>query len=109
MMTGPADEDHAGTKGGEVIHRETDLAPDEASAADEAAEVARLSRLVGPGDVESARGLVARLVVAFPESPKIRHWAHVLAPPTTRSRPPRRPRSFAAEHAWLREHAREYP
>lgn len=59
--------------------------------------------------METARDLIKRLVAAFPESPRIRHWARVLAPPTTRSVMPLQRRSFAPEHAWLRAHAREYP
>jgi hypothetical protein len=59
--------------------------------------------------VEEARRFVKELEQRWPESERVRHYVHVLAPPIARSRPDIPPRSREREWKWLAEHGREYP
>jgi hypothetical protein len=88
---------------------EVATAVDGSAALREDSDIARLAELVQRGDIAAARELAARLSDEWPESERVQHWARVLAPPVATSRPAQRSRSFDREHAWLREHAREYP
>ena len=59
--------------------------------------------------VDLARDVAARAVSRYPRDRKVKHWAHVLAPPSVRT--VRRGKPSRAEHAewdWLSEHGREY-
>jgi hypothetical protein len=69
----------------------------------------RLRSLLEQGDVEGARSFVKELEAKWPESPRVQHFAHVLAPPEFLGRRPGGGRSLKPEHDWLRAHAREYP
>jgi hypothetical protein len=60
--------------------------------------------------VEEARRLAPELARQWPDSAELRHFARVLEPPRVIPSPPGPPaRRFDRDHAWLREHAREYP
>jgi hypothetical protein len=72
-------------------------------------DVARLVRMLEQEDVEGARSFVKELEQRWPDSPSVRHFARVLAPPVVRVVPGASGRSRDRETAWLREHAREYP
>jgi hypothetical protein len=73
------------------------------------ADLSRLRDMVERSDVEGARAYVKELEQRWPDSHRVHHWARVLAPPVARRVPGKPGRSFAREHAWLREHRREYP
>lgn len=77
-------------------------------AADCLGDLARISELMTLGEVEQARALVTEVSQKWPHSPRIQHWARVLAPPVARSVPVANHRSFAPERAWLRAHASEH-
>jgi hypothetical protein len=73
-------------------------------------DIRRLKRLIEESDVEEARRLSRELASRWPQSETIQHFARVLQPPRViPSAPGPRSRSFAADRAWLKEHAREYP
>ena len=72
-------------------------------------DVARLVRMIEQEDVEGARSFVKELEQRWPDSPSVRHFARVLAPPVVRVIPGATGRVRDREDAWLREHAREYP
>lgn len=74
-----------------------------------AADLDRLRSMVEHEDVEGARAFVKELELCWPDSEHVRYWAHVLAPPVARRVPGPPGRSLAREHAWIREHGREYP
>lgn len=74
-----------------------------------AADLSQLHALLARGDVEGARGFVSELQQRWPENDRIRHLAHVLAPPTVRHIPRSLDRSLRPEQIWLQKHAREYP
>jgi hypothetical protein len=76
---------------------------------DEGAELERLEQMLGRGAVEEARALVREMPDRWPDSPKVRQYARVLAPPEVRLGDRGSGRSRDLEHAWLREHAQEYP
>jgi hypothetical protein len=59
--------------------------------------------------VEEARRFVKELEARWPDAERVRHYAHVLAPPTSRSRPDVSARSREQEWNWLKEHGHEYP
>lgn len=73
------------------------------------ADLQRLKSLVENSRVPEARAFVQVLEERWPESPRVQHWARVLAPP--RSLPGRDGpnRSHRREIAWLKAHAHEYP
>jgi hypothetical protein len=73
------------------------------------ADLDRLRSMVEHDDVEGARAFVKEAEQRWPDSHRVSHWARVLAPPVTRVVPGKAGRSLAREHAWLREHRREYP
>ena len=52
---------------------------------------------------------VAELEQRWPDSPRVRRWARVLAPAEVRLAPGVPSRSFDSEYEWLRQHRREYP
>jgi hypothetical protein len=72
-------------------------------------DLARLRELLEQGAVEEARAFVKEIEKEWPDSQRVRHFARVLAPPIASVRRGERGRSLEREHAWLREHAREYP
>src|SRR5438067_5463929 len=74
-----------------------------------AEEVEQLRDLLDVGDVEGARRLVKDLEVRWPDSERVRHYAHVLAPPKVRMRNDIQVRPLKKEWEWLRHHAHEYP
>jgi hypothetical protein len=69
----------------------------------------RLRSLLEEEDVEGARAMVKELVERWPDSERVRHLAHVLESPRTRVLHGERGRPLHREHAWLRQHAAEYP
>jgi hypothetical protein len=73
------------------------------------ADLDRLRSMVEHEDVDGARVFVKELEQRWPDSRRVQYWARVLAPPVARRVPGGTGRSFAREHAWLREHRREYP
>jgi hypothetical protein len=82
------------------------------SAADEAAlaeDLQCLRELLDEGRVDAARSLVKELEARWPDSERVRHYAHVLAPPVARVRSDTKPRSFTREWEWLKQHGHEYP
>src|SRR5205823_8609288 len=81
------------------------------SAADAALaeDLQRLRDLLDAGRIEAARRFVKELEPRWPDSERVRHYAHVLAPPVARRRPSSKPRSHAREWAWLDQHGHEYP
>jgi hypothetical protein len=73
-------------------------------------DLGRLNRLIEASRTEEARALAPQLAARWPDSPEIRHLAHVLEPPRVVPNDPRiEGRSFERDHAWLAEHANEYP
>jgi hypothetical protein len=74
-----------------------------------AADLKRLRDLLERDRVEEARRFVKELEQRWPEAERVRHYAHVLAPPKVRSRPDLPPQSSERELKWLKEHAHEYP
>jgi hypothetical protein len=74
-----------------------------------AEDIRQLRDLLDAGDVEGARSLVAELEIRWPASERVRHYAHVLAPPTVRMRGDIKARPLNKEWEWLRQHAQEYP
>jgi hypothetical protein len=74
-----------------------------------AAELQHLRDLLERDQVEEARRFVKELEQRWPEAERVRHYAHVLAPPKVRSRPDIPPRSMDREWQWLQEHRHEYP
>src|SRR4051794_33988722 len=75
-----------------------------------AEDLARLVHLVDEGHVEEARRLAPELAQKWPDSRPIQHLNRVLKPPEVIPSPPGlRGRNLDREHAWLREHAHEYP
>jgi hypothetical protein len=59
--------------------------------------------------VDEARQFVQELAQRWPESERVQHYAHVLAPPKVLPRPNIPPRSREREFKWLKEHASEFP
>src|SRR5262245_31299314 len=88
-----------------AVASEKSLIPAEA---EHDATLKHLGALIGEGAVEEARALVKELEARWPDSPRVQHFARVLAPPVVRVRPGSG-RSRDREFAWLREHAHEYP
>jgi hypothetical protein len=83
-----------------------------ATATDAAAlpeDLQRLRDLLDAGRIEAARRFVKELEPRWPDSERVRHYAHVLAPPVVRLRPDIKGRSRDREFAWLKQHASEYP
>jgi len=74
-----------------------------------AEDIRQLRDLLDAGDVEGARSLVAELEIRWPEPERVRHYAHVLVPPTVRMRGDIKARPLNKEWEWLRQHAHEYP
>src|SRR5260370_14777259 len=74
-----------------------------------AEEVQQLRDLLDARNVEGARRFVKELEVRWPDSERVRHYAHVLAPPKVRMRSDIQVRPLKKEWEWLREHAREHP
>src|SRR2546423_285752 len=74
-----------------------------------AEDLAHLIQLLERDAVEEARVLIRELVVRWPDSERMRHWARVLEPPRTRVERGGRERPLHREQAWLREHAHEHP
>src|SRR3954470_8132196 len=81
----------------------------QAGAPDLTDDLARLRGMVEQHRVEDARAYAKELEQRWPDSDAVRHWARVLAPPVARVVKGVPNRSFAAEHAWLKEHGKEYP
>jgi hypothetical protein len=73
------------------------------------ADLQHLRDLLEGDRVEEARRFVKELEQRWPEAERVRHYAHVLAPPKVRSRPDIPARSRDREWKWLKEHAHEYP
>lgn len=65
--------------------------------------------LVESSDVEGARAYVRLLEAQWPNEPRVRQWAKVLAPPRVIGRRAGTGSSLAPEKPWIRAHAREYP
>jgi uncharacterized protein DUF5678 len=74
-----------------------------------AEQVQQLRDLLDAGDVEGARRLVKELEARWPDSERVRHYAHVLAPPKMRMRSDIKTRPLNQEWEWLRQHAHEHP
>jgi hypothetical protein len=74
-----------------------------------AADLQCLRDLLEEDRVEQARRFVQELEQRWPESERVRHYAHVLAPPKVLPRPDIPPRSREREWKWLAEHGHEYP
>jgi len=74
-----------------------------------AADLRRLNDMIERDAVEEARRYVEELEQRWPDSPRVRHFAVVLAPPVARSRPDLKPRRRDREWKWLQEHGHEYP
>jgi hypothetical protein len=72
------------------------------------AEVLRLKRMVEAADVEGARRYVKELEERWPDSPRVKYWASVLAPPVARSTGESTGRRLDDEYAWIKAHADEY-
>jgi hypothetical protein len=89
-----------------------EAAPPVTAAADEAAlaeDLRHLRDLLEEGHVEEARHFVNELAIRWPDAERVRHYAHVLAPPVARVRSDIKPRSFTREWEWLKENGHEYP
>jgi hypothetical protein len=74
-----------------------------------AADLKCLLDMLEHGRVEAARAFVKELEQRWPDAERVRHYAHVLAPPVYRSRPDIPARSREREWKWLEEHGHEYP
>ena len=74
-----------------------------------AEDLQHLRALLDDGRIDAARRFVKELEPRWPESERVRHYAHVLAPPVARRRPNIKPRSFTREWEWLDQHGHEYP
>jgi hypothetical protein len=74
-----------------------------------AAGLQHLRDLLERARVEEARRYVKELEQRWPEAERVRHYAHVLAPPKVRLRPDIPARSREREWKWLEEHGHEYP
>jgi hypothetical protein len=72
-------------------------------------DLQHLRDLLEEGDVEGARAWVRGLEERWPESGRVRHYAHVLAPPEARVRSDIKGRRLDQEWEWLRQHGHEYP
>jgi hypothetical protein len=72
-------------------------------------DLVRLHDLINDGDLTGARQLVHELAQRWPGSERVRRLATILAPPIVSIRPGNKGRPRHEEHAWLREHAHEYP
>jgi hypothetical protein len=81
-------------------------AAEEASLAE---DLQRLRELLDEGRIEAARRFVKELEPRWPGSERVRHYAHVLAPPVARRLPGIKGRSRDREFAWLKQHGHEYP
>jgi hypothetical protein len=74
-----------------------------------AADLQDLRDLLEMERIEAARQFVTELEQRWPDSERVRHYAHVLAPPVARRRPDVPARSLDLEWQWLQEHGHEYP
>jgi hypothetical protein len=74
-----------------------------------AADLQHLRDLLEGVRIGEARRFVKELEQRWPESERVRHYAHVLQPPKVRSRPDIPARSSEREWKWLEEHGHEYP
>jgi hypothetical protein len=74
-----------------------------------AEEVQQLRDLLDAEDVEGARRFVKELEVRWPDSERVRHYAHVVATPKVQMRSDIRVRPLNKEWEWLRQHAHEHP
>lgn len=74
-----------------------------------AADLQQLRDLLEFDRVDEARRFVRELEQRWPDSERVRHYAHVLEPPKFRLRPDIPPRSRERERKWLKEHGPEYP
>jgi hypothetical protein len=74
-----------------------------------AEELQCLLDLLEDSDVEGARRYVKELEIRWPESERVRHYAHVLAPPTVQMRSDIKARPLDREWEWLRLHGHEHP
>src|SRR5687767_10029578 len=74
-----------------------------------ATDLRHLLDLLEGDRVEEARRFVKELEQQWPDAERVRHYAHVLAPPVARSRPDIPARSSRRELKWLKEHAHEHP
>jgi len=74
-----------------------------------AADLQHLRDLLEGVRIGEARRFVKELQQRWPESERVRHYAHVLQPPKVRSRPDIPARSSEREWKWLQEHGHEYP
>lgn len=74
-----------------------------------AAGLKRLRDMIEHDRVGAARAFIKELEARWPDAERVQHYARVLAPPVSRSRPdiPARPRD--REWKWLKEHGHEYP
>ena len=72
-------------------------------------DLQHLRDLLEDGEVEAARTWVKGLEERWPDSERVRHYAHVLAPPQARVRSDVKGRPLDREWEWLRQHGREYP
>src|SRR5881227_2401032 len=75
-----------------------------------AEDLIKLRDLLHAHDIEGARAYIKELTAKWPDSERVRYYAHVLAPPVARRVPGSKPaRSQDREIAWLRAHGHEHP
>ena len=72
-------------------------------------DLGELRDLLGSSRVDDARALVKKLAARWPNSDRVQHMAHVLAPPVARVVPGPPHRSLAKEIAWFKSHGHKYP
>jgi hypothetical protein len=93
----------------EAVHRSEDQAA--AGPTDQerlAADLQHLRDLLEGVRIGEARRFIKELEQRWPDSERVRHYAHVLQPPKVRSRPDIPARSREREWKWLEEHGHEY-
>jgi len=101
----------AGKRGLETVAQTDDQAAEPVPADQErlTADLQHLRDLLEGVRIAEARRFVTELQQRWPESERVRHFAHVLQPPKVRSRPDLPARSSEGEWKWLKEHGHEYP
>lgn len=87
----------------------TDAARSDTGGTSEDEDLSALKLQVEKGQVEEARAFVRELESRWPESSRVRYWAHVLAPPKFLGHQPATGRPLDRERNWLRDHAKAYP
>jgi hypothetical protein len=84
-------------------------AEDRATADPLESDLAQLRRQIEQDDVLGARTFVAKLEQRWPDSPRVRRWARVLAPAEVTLVVDRPVRPLEREQEWLRKHRGENP